>query len=168
MRLKHNGFTLIELLVVISIIALLASVVLVALNGARDKAKITRASADIQQINKAVIKYRVDNGDTYDSVPWQNCWVDADWNVTALGGNNICSQTQWNSGWFSSYISGVPLDPWGHPYLFEGRPEPAYGECTPGQTSLCSAGPNGILESINDAGMVVRGDDICIFSIPEC
>lgn len=56
------GFTLIELLVVISIIGLLASVVLVALNGARVNARVAKAAADLKQLNTVLSLYLDSSG----------------------------------------------------------------------------------------------------------
>jgi len=57
MRNKNQGFTLIELLVVIAIIGLLASIVLVSLQGARAKARDARRMHDLSQIRTALFLY---------------------------------------------------------------------------------------------------------------
>lgn len=55
------GFTLIELLVVIAIIALLASIVLVSLNNAREKSRNVKRVSDMTQLQKALELYYADN-----------------------------------------------------------------------------------------------------------
>lgn len=62
-KLKQNqkGFTLIELLVVIAIIGLLASVVLLALNSARQKSRDAKRVADVRQIQSAMELFYNDN-----------------------------------------------------------------------------------------------------------
>lgn len=54
---KHKAFTLIELLVVIAIIALLANVVIIALNSSRVKARDARRKVDVDQLRKAIELY---------------------------------------------------------------------------------------------------------------
>jgi type II secretion system protein G len=98
MKKKSKGFTLIELLVVIAIIGILATIVLVSLNTARQKARDSRRVSDLRQIALALEMY-YDDAITYPGDS-DNATCD-DWNamVTALqGGAN-------------PYMATVPVDP---------------------------------------------------------
>src|SRR5258707_12266129 len=61
-RYNQDGFTLIEIMVVILILGLLATIVVQSLRGAADKAKRTKAQADIAEIKTALDRYYLDNG----------------------------------------------------------------------------------------------------------
>ncbi len=82
-----RGFTLIELLVVISIIGMLASVVLVSLQGAKNKARDARLILEVRELQKALELYRLDH-------PTSPYPVDGWFH----GGNATCAVSQANSG----------------------------------------------------------------------
>ena len=111
-RKRHQkGFTLIELLVVIAIVGNLATIVLVYLNTARQKARDVRRISDMRQIALALEMYYDDaNPPSYPGAGWGTM-------ESALEGGG--------------YMSSVPSDPGANTY--------EYGRAGDGQNYVLDA-----------------------------
>ena len=69
----NRGFTLIELLVSISIIGVLASIVLVSLNGVRDKGRDALRVATLEELRKGVEIFYLEHGYIPLNAGWISC-----------------------------------------------------------------------------------------------
>jgi prepilin-type N-terminal cleavage/methylation domain-containing protein len=85
--MKKRGFTLIELLVVIAIIGILASIVLVSLGAARNKARDVAIKADLSSLRAAGELWATNHCEYYDSAG-QTCP-----NKTPAGTDDFCTQS---------------------------------------------------------------------------
>lgn len=108
-----GGFTLVELLVVLAILTLLAGLVgprvLSQLGGAKSKS----AAVQIADFEKALEIYKLDVG----RFPTNEEGLDA-----------LNKRPATSAGWSGPYLkgSGIPADPWGHPYRYA-NPGPSGG-----------------------------------------
>ena len=100
----QKGFTLIELLVALTILAMLAALVVPRVFRSLEKAKVNTAKAQISALESAIGAYRLDVG----SFP-----------TTDEGLQALRQRPSGVENWDGPYIpKDVPLDPWGHPYVY--------------------------------------------------
>ena len=130
---KQKGFTLIELLVVISIISLLSSIIMSAINLTKARARDAVRRAQVRQIGTALELYYTVNGSyppTY-SIGAPAKWFGA---CSNAGAQNDCDNSTYGVGWCTTsgakgyvpnlaptYIPVLPKDPkdsWNGCYLY--------------------------------------------------
>jgi len=124
LRLR-GGFTLIEIIVVIAVVAVLASLVSPMVFRNVGDAKRTAARAQIEIFVLALESYRLDN-DLYPS---------SETGLAALRTPPVADDPAWRGPYLRKE---VPLDPWGHPYVYRSP-----GEVNPETFDLLSLGRDG-------------------------
>ncbi len=99
---------MIEMMVVILIIGLLALMIVPRLKGVADRAKRTKAQADIAELKQALDRYYLDNGS----------YPTSDQGLQALISPPTSGRvpTNYEEG---GYIEKLPDDPWGHAYVYQ-------------------------------------------------
>lgn len=123
-RREGRGFTLVELLLVLVILAVLAVVVIPKFTGRSQQANITRALADIANLEVAIDAFEID------------C---ARYPNTQEGIQALLTQPADLSGWRGPYLKrGLPKDAWGNPYVYR-----CPGEKNAAGYDLYSYGPDG-------------------------
>ena len=105
-RAGEAGFTLVEMLVVIAIIGLVVGLVGPRVLNYLAEAKVKAAKIQIESFSAALDLYYLDNG----AYP-----------AAGEGLGALVQRPTSASGWNGPYVrsGSIPLDPWGHPYLYK-------------------------------------------------
>lgn len=90
---KHPGFTIVELLIVIVVIAILASITIVAYNGVQQRARNAQIVSGVKAYEKAIRMYQIDQG-AFPSAsgcvganyPSNQCWNGTNGSYWVVGG----------------------------------------------------------------------------------
>ena len=106
-RRKRAGFTLVEVMVVVVIIGLLATVVVINVLPAQDRAMVEKATADIAVLEQAVETYRLDNL----TFPRTEDGLQA----LVAPPASLNRPERYRLG---GYVRRLPDDPWGNPYQY--------------------------------------------------
>lgn len=103
--MRRRGFTLIEIMLVIMILGMLATIIIPRVAQRTYDGKRAKAVSDIALLKATIEQVRLDIK-RYPS--------------TDEGLNSLLTAPVGAKGWQGPYIQSVPLDPWGHRYVYTG------------------------------------------------
>jgi prepilin-type N-terminal cleavage/methylation domain-containing protein len=115
----RRGYTLIEILLVVAIIAILAGIVIIAINPAKQLAdtRNSQRRVDVQTISNALYQYTLDNSGDFPS-GIDNILNTSQVLGTATGCNTTCTATSTvtscldlSSSLVPTYVVDIPMDP---------------------------------------------------------
>lgn len=106
-RSTDSGVTLIEMMIVLVIIGIVAAMIVPNVIGRPDQARVAVAKSDIRSIGASLEMYRLDNR----SYPTTAQSLDA----LAKRPTDAPIPVNWPD---RGYLTSVPLDPWGHPFVY--------------------------------------------------
>jgi general secretion pathway protein G len=160
---RTSAFTLVELLVVMLLIVVLAGIVLKAIRGLEERAKVQQAKADVALLVAALERYRVDHGHYPGGSGYQSVNHGDYINGWGMGGGGPsvlyayldadCTarkdKRSYINNWPKNRIgAGVYLDPWGRPYQYTFPDDRGSYLANAGQQGVFwyvySAGPDGV------------------------
>lgn len=166
------GFTIVEILVVVAIIGILAGIILMALSGAKEKAKEVKAKAEARQIYNAILMLESDSNQ------WPGHQTPNE--INQIGTNELCPDfctyklsdkegglvdTDGNyPNWNGPYIKEIPLDSWGNEYFFDTDYDRDLGAGRDWVVAIGSYGADGRERNGYDSGFA---DDDIIYVITE-
>ena len=164
---KQRGFTLIELLVVIAIIGILATLVLVQLNGAQTRARNSNAKSDVAQMGKAIETWKTNNSiEVTPLSPAANTALTSNTAITCPGSGTTadwCTMFATPATGFPITIKKVPATTYTYTYatLLGGGTAPAAGSVTMTTTtnyasSYCIATSVSLQGGVNDGAFFVN------------
>lgn len=154
---KSRGFTLIELVIVIAVIAILAALLVPTILGQAERARISRAAGEVNEIGKALARLRTDTAVTGSAAAYQSCLVlpslltspvgttcPPNAAATALPACNTVSAG--TPCWGGPYLASVPTnDPWNQAYIITA--------VATGQITVRSKGPDLTLGTSDDTNL---------------
>ena len=102
-----RGFSLVEIMVAVVIIGILATVVMINVLPALDRAKVEKARSDVATLEQALETYKLDN----DSYPATAQGLAA----LSAAPAALAHPEKYREG---GYVKRLPVDPWGNPYRY--------------------------------------------------